>query len=69
MSIRYLGNKVRRLCAVIVGLVFFVAGILKLMDPVGSMLIVREYFSFLHLSNRQLFYRLTTAELWNILLL
>ena len=49
MSIRYPGNKVRRLCAVIVGLVFFVAGILKLMDPVGSMLIVREYFSFLHL--------------------
>lgn len=40
MSIRYPGNKVRRLCAVIVGLVFFVAGILKLMDPVGSMLIV-----------------------------
>ena len=39
----------RRLCAVIVGFVFFVAGVLKLMDPVGSMLIVREYLSFLHL--------------------
>lgn len=42
------GAKLRRLCAVILGFVFFVAGVLKLMDPVGSMLIVREYLNFLH---------------------
>ncbi len=49
MGIHYVSSKMRRLCAVIVGFVFFVAGVLKLMDPVGSMLIVREYLSFLHL--------------------
>ena len=45
----YIGSKARRFCAVLVGLVFFVAGTLKLMDPVGTMLIVREYLNFLHL--------------------
>ncbi len=49
MRPQYIGNKLRRLCAVIIGFVFFVAGVLKLMDPAGSMLIVREYLSFLHL--------------------
>ena len=49
MGLHYISGKMRRLCAIILGLVFFVAGILKLMDPVGSMLIVREYLSFLHL--------------------
>lgn len=39
----------RRLCAVIIGLVFFVAGMLKLMDPTGTSLIVTEYLKFLHL--------------------
>lgn len=32
-----------------VGLVLFVAGVLKLMDPVGTSLIVGEYMNFLHL--------------------
>ena len=41
---------VRRICAVIVGTIFFVAGMLKLMDPVGTGLIVQEYFKFLHLA-------------------
>ncbi len=45
----YIGNKAKRFCAVLVGFVFFVAGILKLMDPVGTMLIVREYLNFLHI--------------------
>ncbi len=45
----YLGNKARRFCAVVLGLVFFVAGILKLMDPVGTTLIIREYLNFLHI--------------------
>lgn len=38
----------RRASAVIIGMVFLLAGILKLMDPVGTGLIVREYFSFFH---------------------
>lgn len=40
---------VKRICAVLVGLVFFVAGMAKLMDPVGAGLVVGEYFNFLHL--------------------
>lgn len=39
----------RRLCAVLTGSVFFVSGLLKVMDPVGTSLIVGEYFNFLHL--------------------
>jgi len=39
----------RRICAVLIGCVFFLAGTLKLMDPVGSGLVVLEYFNFLHL--------------------
>ena len=46
MKIRY---RMRRLCAVAVGFVFFAAGVLKLMDPVGTSLIVEEYMKFLHL--------------------
>lgn len=38
----------RRGCATLVGIVFFVAGVLKLMDPVGAGLVVDEYFSFFH---------------------
>ena len=34
----------------ILGLVFFIAGILKLMDPMGTSLIVSEYLNFFHLS-------------------
>ena len=37
---------IRRFAAVIIGLVFFVAGVLKIMDPVGAGLIVEEYFKF-----------------------
>lgn len=39
----------RRIAAVLVGFVFFMAGILKLMDPVGNGLVVAEYYKFLHL--------------------
>ena len=38
----------RRLCSVLLGLVFFIAGMLKLMDPVGSGLVVEEYLEFFH---------------------
>lgn len=39
----------RRICALLIGFVLFVAGILKLMDPVGAGLVVEEYFKFFHL--------------------
>lgn len=39
----------RRACAVMVGFVLYVAGLLKLMDPVGSSLVVGEYLKFFHL--------------------
>ncbi len=40
---------VRRICAVVIGLVFFIAGMFKLMDPVGARLVVTEYLNFFHL--------------------
>ena len=41
--------RARRFCAFLVGVVFFLSGVLKLMDPVGTGLIMDEYFKFLHL--------------------
>ncbi len=40
---------VRRISTLLIGFVFFGAGLLKLMDPVGAGLVVEEYFKFLHL--------------------
>lgn len=40
----------RRICAGIAGFVLFVAGVLKMMDPLGSSLVMEEYFNFLHMS-------------------
>ena len=42
-------DSIRRIFAVVTGLVFFTAGMLKLMDPVGASLVVHEYLQFLHL--------------------
>lgn len=39
---------IRRLATVAIGLVFFCAGSLKLMDPVGAGLVMDEYFKFFH---------------------
>lgn len=39
-------NGFKRICAVILGGVLFAAGVLKLMDPLGTSLIVDEYFKF-----------------------
>lgn len=39
----------RRLAAVIIGIVFLIAGLIKLSDPVGAGLKVAEYFKFFHL--------------------
>lgn len=41
---------VRRICSWIAGTVLFLAGFLKLMDPVGAGLVVGEYYKFLHIS-------------------
>ncbi len=41
---------IRRFCSVLLGLVYFIAGMLKLMDPVGAGLVVEEYFKFLHVA-------------------
>ena len=41
-------NGFKRICAVLIGTVFFIAGVLKLMDPLGTSLIVEEYFKFFH---------------------
>lgn len=42
-------NIFRRFCAFVLGAVFLITGILKLMDPVGSEFIMKSYFSFLHI--------------------
>ena len=39
----------RGLCRVIFALTFIVSGVLKLLDPVGTGLIVKEYLGFMHL--------------------
>ena len=40
----------KRFCGFITGFVFFLSGMVKLMDPVGAGLVMDEYFSFLHIS-------------------
>jgi len=40
---------VRQFAAILIGIVFFTSGLLKLIDPVGSSLIVDSYNSFFHL--------------------
>ena len=40
--------RLKRFCGYIAGFVFFISGILKLMDPVGASLVMKEYFQFLH---------------------
>ena len=42
-------HRLRRFCAILIGLVFLASGLLKLLDPVGTGLIVGEYFKFFHL--------------------
>ena len=39
----------KRFCGFAVGFVFFISGLLKLMDPVGAGLVMKEYFKFLHI--------------------
>ena len=42
-------HRLRRFCAIRIGLVFLASGLLKLLDPVGTGLIVSEYFKFFHM--------------------
>lgn len=42
-------NLFRRFCAFVLGSVFLISGILKLMDPVGSEFVMKAYFNFLHI--------------------
>lgn len=39
----------KRIAASLIGMVFFIAGFLKLMDPVGTGLLMESYFNFLHI--------------------
>ena len=41
--------RLRRLCAFIIGVVFLIAGIFKLLDPVGAGLVMEGYLRFFHL--------------------
>lgn len=55
--------KLRRLAAILLGIVFLVSGLLKIEDPVGTMLIVTEYLKFFHLG-----FLLPAAKVLGILL-
>ena len=46
---KYILFRLKRFCGFITGFVFFIAGIFKLLDPVGTGLIMTGYFGFLHL--------------------
>ncbi|MGN1233331.1 MAG: hypothetical protein ACI4UJ_07805, partial [Candidatus Cryptobacteroides sp.] len=39
----------RKCCSIAVGLVYVASGLLKVMDPVGTGLIVEAYFRFMHI--------------------
>ena len=39
----------KRFCGFSTGIVFFISGILKLMDPIGTGLIIKEYLDFMHI--------------------
>lgn len=46
---KYILLRLKRFCGFVTGIVFFVSGIFKLLDPVGAGLVVIEYFDFFHL--------------------
>lgn len=50
MNIKSLKYRTRRFCAFIIGAVFLLAGMFKLLDPVGAGLVMEEYFRFLHVT-------------------
>lgn len=46
---KYILQRTKRFCGFITGFVFFLSGIIKLLDPVGAGLVMDGYFDFLHL--------------------
>ena len=46
---KYMVQRLKRFCGYIAGFVFFIGGLLKLVDPVGAGLVMDSYFDFLHL--------------------
>lgn len=46
---KYILFRLKRFCGFITGFVFFIAGIFKLLDPVGTGLIMSGYLEFMHL--------------------
>lgn len=46
---KYVVQRLKRFCGYIAGFVFFIGGLLKLVDPVGAGLVMDSYFDFLHL--------------------
>ena len=46
---RYLLLRMKRFCGFFTGFIFFISGILKLMDPVGAGLVMDSYLDFLHI--------------------
>lgn len=63
MKIKNAYAKLRRLAAILLGIVFLVSGLLKIEDPVGTMLVVTEYCKFFHFS-----FLLPAAKILGILL-
>lgn len=45
----YIIKRLRRFCGFFTGFVFFFSGILKVIDPTGAGLVVKEYLDFMHL--------------------
>ena len=46
---KYILQRMKRFCGFITGFVFFLSGIVKLLDPVGAGLVMDSYFDFLHI--------------------
>ncbi len=46
---KYIFLRMKRFCGFVTGFVFFLSGIVKLLDPVGAGLVMDGYFDFLHL--------------------
>lgn len=46
---KYILLRTKRFCGFITGFVFFLGGIVKLMDPAGAGLVMKEYLDFLHM--------------------
>lgn len=45
----YILLRMKRFCGFITGFVFFLSGIVKLLDPIGAGLVMDSYFDFLHI--------------------